>query len=78
MLVAASREAFDRMVTLAVADDKIGISHMLLAGQVWTALKGTRCEIIDPGLTVYEVRILEGDHAGRVCFVASDFVKRER
>lgn len=76
--VAASREAFDRLVTLAVADDNTGISHMMVAGQVWTAPCGTRCKVIDSGFTVYEVRILEGDHAGRACFVAREFVKREQ
>ncbi len=76
--VAVSREAFDRLVTLAVADDTTGISHMMLAGQVWTAPNGTRCKVIDPGFTVYEVRILEGDYAGRACFVASDFAKRDQ
>ena len=76
--VAANSEAFDRLVTLAVADDTTGISHMMLAGQVWTAPNGTRCKVIDSGFAVYEVRILEGDHAGRACFVATEFVKREQ
>lgn len=75
--VAISQQASDRFTQLSVAKDRAGVGQMILAGLVWTVPSGTKCHVIDSGVFTYEVRISEGTHAGRACFVASDFVARK-
>jgi len=74
--VAISQEAHDRLVQLSVAKDNIGLAQLMAAGMAWTVPGGTQCHVIDVGIFTYEVRIIEGRHAGTACFVSSDFVSR--
>lgn len=75
--IAINREAFDRFVTLAVADDDMGIAAMRLAGQIWLVPSGTECKIIKTGFTACEVRLMDGTYAGQSGFVAREFIKRK-
>jgi len=75
--VAVSKEAFDRLNQLSIAKDTAGVNQMMLAGLVWTVPSGTKCHVIDSGVFTYEVRISEGKHVGKGCFVASDFIARK-
>lgn len=77
VLVAASRDAYDRMWKLMQAKDTVGLTRMALVGQVWTIQNETPCLVIDPGLTVCEVRLLDGDWDGEAGFVSRAFVKRK-
>ncbi len=77
VLVATSQEARDRLFQLVGAKDAIGVSKMMMAGLVWSIPSGTKCHVIQIGVFTYEVRLMEGDHAGDACFVSSDFVSSE-
>lgn len=77
VLVASSQNAYDRMQKLAQAGDTVGISRMALVGQVWPIQNNTPCLVIDPGSTVCEVRLLDGDWNGEAGFVSRAFVKRK-
>lgn len=74
--LAATRVTRDRLVTLATANDRFGVAEMLLDGTAWTVPNGTGCLVIESDYSVSEVRILDGIHAGRAGFVASEFVKK--
>lgn len=77
VLVAANQNAYDRMQKLAQAGDKVGLSRMALVGQVWTIQNETPCLGIDPGFSIVEVRLLDGDWDGEAGFVSRAFVKRK-
>lgn len=72
--VATSQEALDRLTKLSVANDSMGMAQMALAGQVLLVPDGTRAKLIDPGFLSHEVRVLEGDFAGRSGFIAAEFL----
>lgn len=72
--VAVSKEAFDRMTTLAMAKDNLGLLEMLAAGSIWIEQSGTECLVIDSGISTSEVRILKGPHAGQAGLVSNDWL----
>ncbi len=74
VIVASTSHVLDRLYTLAHAKDHAGFDAMIGSGLAWSLPSGTSCLVIDPGLTTYEVRILEGKYSGRSGFVPREFV----
>ncbi len=74
VVVASSQAAYDRLVELSVARDNEGIMQLMIADLAWTVPNGTKCRVINPGIFVTEARILDGESAGRLCFVAAEWV----
>lgn len=75
--VAISQQALDRFTKLSVIKDSDGVGQMMLAGSVWAVPTGTKCKVINAGFLTSEVRILDGAHSGKACFVASDFIAKK-
>lgn len=75
VLVAADEAAYKRFLTLAVADDTLGIADMVMQGQAFLVPNGTKVKVIDSGFARREVRILEGEHFGRSGWVAYEFLR---
>lgn len=75
VFVGATEEAENRLTKLAVAKDKEGILQMVVEGEAALLQSRTQVRIIDQGMLVTEVRILEGDYAGKSVFVPSEFIK---
>lgn len=70
----ASQPALDRLTQLAIAGDREGIAQMTLAGQVLLIKRGTHARLIDPGILSHEVRVLEGEYAGRSAFIPCEYL----
>ena len=74
--VAATEDAFDKMMRAIHARDDYGLSLLRLAGLYWTEPQGTRILVLDAGLSTYEVRLESGSNAGRSCFVVTECVQK--
>ena len=75
ILVPISKALLDRTTQLAVAKDTMGISEMVLNGEILPVKNGTQVRVIDAGWTSVEVRIMSGDYAGQSGWVPTEFVK---
>ena len=66
----------DRINTLSVAKDELGLKQMMLQGRLVVITGGTEAKVIDLGFLSTEVRIMSGSLAGQSVFVSTDFVKK--
>jgi hypothetical protein len=73
--VAISKEAFDEWTKARVAKDKDGQVLLLASGKILTPQKGTKVLVIDTGMFMRKVRILEGEYKGRSGWVATEYIK---
>jgi hypothetical protein len=76
VLAGASEAANDRLVTLSVAHENLGISQMVLAGQAYLIPQGTRVLPLQRGFLASEVRVQEGPSRGAAVWLPSEFVKQ--
>lgn len=75
VLVGATEEANRRLTKLSVAHDHDGILQMIAQGQAALLKKRTQVRIIDQGVFLSEVRVLDGEFAGISVFVDSESIK---
>jgi hypothetical protein len=76
VLVARSKDIFDRLSQLAAANDNVGIKQMIDNDEVFQIESGTASLVIDRGLFSSEVRISDGDHSGESGWVNSDLLHK--
>jgi len=76
VFVGSDRKTYNRLVDLALAKDTEGMMLMVLNGEAMVVDAGTKCRVIDPGIMLYEVRILEGDHNLQTAVLATEHVRR--
>lgn len=74
VLVAPTKEAYNRLTKLGHSNDVQGIDSLIELGVVWKVPAGTPCRVVDAGVLTYEVRILEGAYVDRLAFVVREFV----
>lgn len=67
--------AHDRLYKLVLAKDGTGLAGLVSAGRVIRLSEGTRIKVIEPGIFSYEIRVLNGPHAGRSCLASSDWIR---
>lgn len=80
VFVAVSEEVHDRFMQLAGANDRHGVAQLAVAGQVFMIPGGTKVRVIqDKGWlpALFEVRVLEGEHAGRSGWVLGEKLEWE-
>lgn len=75
MYAGTTKEAYDALVSAAVANDNAGIAELLLSGQVVVLKNCTSVQIIDSSLTTYRLRILDGINALKSVWTSPQFVK---
>jgi hypothetical protein len=68
----ATEAALDRLIDLYRAGDMQGWGGMILSGRAMMIEDGTHALLIDPGLAVHEVRLLDGRYAGRSAFMSAE------
>lgn len=73
--VAPSKEAYDRVFDLLIANDFLGVGQMEAAGQIFTVASGTRAKVIGRAFEAREVRIMSGPHTGRSGWVSTSLVQ---
>jgi hypothetical protein len=74
VLLGVTERAENRLTQLAVAGDTLGMAQMTLDGDAFIVEDGTQVLVIRPGILISEVRILEGDEAGRSGWVPAEWV----
>lgn len=74
VFVANSESAFRRLDELAYAGDQLGIARMVDNGSAGMIENGTHVRVIGRHGSAYEVRIMNGPHAGNAGFVAAELV----
>ena len=72
--VAANQGIYERLQDLADVNDVVGIKQLMGTGNIWLVNSGTRVHVIDTHWMRFEVRILDGNRAGRSGFVKREFV----
>jgi len=72
--VARSESSLDELFSVINSNDNIGLSKLLLSGQIMTVKRGTKVLIIDYTFTTLKVRILEGKYYGVAGHVPRGFV----
>jgi hypothetical protein len=70
--VAATVAAFEALSHAAIANDKVGIAQLMLAGAVWSVPSGTQVLVIDMGMYRRQVRFESGEFVGQTGWVSSD------
>lgn len=73
LLICTTRDAHSQFVRFAVARDEHGFSELLLNGQAFAVEHGTRVRVLG-GITVREVRVIEGPMTGRRGYISSEFI----
>ncbi|MFO7172058.1 MAG: hypothetical protein DIU70_003685 [Bacillota bacterium] len=74
--VAVDEQAYEALLSASVANDLDGINELIIAGKVFIVESGTQVRVLDLGFTRSKVRITDGPHAGRVGWVATDWITR--
>lgn len=72
---AVSEEALDKYLEYVYAKDFPGHAGMIMSGYVLEFPRGTNARVLSVYFTKAKVRLLEGEHAGRVCWVLIEAVK---
>jgi hypothetical protein len=72
--VARTKDDHERLYQFIGAGDLTGIREMILLGRAWNVEHDTEVLLIDGGWLSSEVRIQEGEHDGKLCWVANDFL----
>ncbi len=77
VLVATNKGNLEQIVRLSGVRDTTGVTQMVLAGQAFFVDRGTRVLVIDTTFSDSNVRILDGESAGRSGWVPEEFVKKD-
>ena len=72
--LAADEEALGLMTDASAARDVMGLNQLERSGRIYSTPTGTRVLVLDPGFLKTKVRVLEGEHTGRVGWQAREFV----
>ena len=74
--VAVSDASMDEFLKANSANDRMGISQMLMNGSIFVVDNGTRVLVIDHGgMFKRKIRILEGEMQGRAGYVPYEWIK---
>lgn len=73
--VAIDQIAFDEWTKARVAKDEQGMLQLILQGRIVSVEKNTKIKIIDQGMFIRKVRILDGKHQGVAGWVAYEYIK---
>lgn len=80
--MAMTREILDSYVDALISNDAAGAANLFSAGGMFPVADGTRILRLYPGGSTWsnlykrKVRILNGEHAGKIAWVGSDWVKK--
>lgn len=80
--VAMTREILDRYVDALISNDVTGVANLYLAGEMFPVADGTRILRLSPegsirsNLYKRKVRILNGEHTGKIAWVESGWVRK--
>ena len=72
--VAATEAGFEALSHAAVANDRIGLAQLMLAGTAWSVPSGTQVLVIDMGMGRRQIRFEGGDLIGQTAWVSSDHI----
>lgn len=75
-----SVEAHDTLIEAVTAGDSYGVAELLVSGKMLMLDKGTAVLVLDTEgwITVrYKVRVTDGQHTGRVGWVARGFLEKQ-
>ena len=81
VLLGSSEDTYDRLITLALADDIDGMNQLILSGLVYSVSKGTQCRVIDTHGWLdptFEVRILNGPKQSSLGFTGGKFLSLKK
>lgn len=74
VLVAMTRESQESLRQEMLLENDVSVNSMLANELIATTPSGTKCEIVQPGSKMFEVRITEGPLEGQTVFVSPDYV----
>lgn len=74
-LLTISKEADSKFRKAKIANDKYGMGAMLLTGQAYTVKSGVKVLVLDQGMYITQVRVLEGENIGTAGWTAMEHVK---
>lgn len=75
-LVAVSKEARDEAGRLMVANDTVGLAKMVLYGTAFLVQNCTAARVIDVGVAIREVRVMDGKMAGESGWIPYEFARK--
>lgn len=82
VLVAISKKILNEWIDARISKDSLGGANLLLTGEVFPVADGTKVLRLSPSGSMWsnlykrKVRILSGEHTGRIAWVGSDWVKK--
>jgi hypothetical protein len=75
VVIGTTEAANARMNELAIAEDREGLTAMVLSGQVLHIEVSTQCRVLDPGMFNSKVIITSGEHRGKIAFLPNDYLR---
>jgi len=78
VLVASTKEYFGEFGKLAAANDILGITQMVLQGDLFYVEPMTKVLVIDAGFTALQVRLYEGDNAGKTGWIPIEWCTKTK
>lgn len=76
-LICKSDDILERYMSALVQNNQGTIDELVNSGDVTTVPKGTKCNIVQSGLTKCQVKILEGSHTGETVWVLVESVHKK-
>lgn len=74
--VAVDKDAHREFLNSAMASDAYGFVNLQLSGRVFCFDERTRVQVIETGVFIYKIRVLEGKHMGRAGWIAYEHVTK--
>ena len=74
--VAVDKDAHREFLNSAMASDAYGFVNLQLSGRVFCFDERTRVKVIETGVFIYKIRVLEGKHMGRAGWIAYEHVTK--
>ena len=80
--MSTTREILDRYVDALISNDVTGVANLYLTGEIFPVSDGTRILRLSAEGSMWsnlykrKVRILSGEHTGKIAWVGSDWVKK--
>lgn len=78
VVIASSKDYLNQYIKDCTNSNTSDINSLEAAGKIGTVEKGTKCNIVDSGVLICSVKLLEGSNAGKTVYVITESVKKHK
>lgn len=78
MTLAIDKKTHDELLSAVLAQDKIGYDNLVTSGRAFIVPNKAKVLVIDRGLFIRKVRILEGEYTGRAGWISYEEIAKSK